>query len=52
MKVLKLHKKEIYRALYMLLILHQSEETEIQYVLKLAKETPCQRPLNPSGNYY
>ena len=49
MKVLKLHKKEIYRALYMLLILHQWEETEIQYVLKLAKETPCQRPLNPSG---
>ena len=29
MKVLKLHKKEIYRVLYMLLILHQSEETEI-----------------------
>lgn len=52
MKVLKLHKKEIYRALYMLLILHQWEETEIQYVLKLAKETPCQRPLSPSGYHY
>lgn len=42
----------MYRALYILLVFALVRKAEIQYVLKLAEETPCQRPLNPSGYHY